>query len=146
MCLRIPPQEVLGRLSWFRSAHYAASIQRCTHLSYTECVALTRVLTMRELRQNLADIVSEVSASNTTVVFAGSHRKPEVVVMSVHQYEHLTLTADQDAALRSTLGTMDMEGQPLSADEQAVLRELIAGRITHEEYVRRLLPEYSSHE
>ncbi len=37
---------------------------------------------------------------------------------------------------------MDMEGRQLSADEQAALRELVAGRITREEYLRRLLPEY----
>lgn len=109
-------------------------------MRYTPWVPVTRVLTMRELRQGLSDVVDEVSAGGE--VFAGPHRKPEVVIMSVRQYEKLALSAEQDAALRSTLGTMDMEGRPLTSDEQAALRELAAGRITREEYLRRLLPEY----
>lgn len=99
---------------------------------------------MRELRQGLAEVVGEVTAGGE--VFAGAHRKPEVVLMSISQYEQLTLSAAQDAALRSTLGTMDMEGQPATAEEQAALREFVAGRITREEYLRRLLPQYHAQE
>lgn len=105
-------------------------------MRYTQRVPVPRVLTMRELRQGLAAVVDEVSAGGE--VFAGPHRKPEVVIMSIRQYEKLALSAEQDAALRS----MDMEGRPLTSDEQAALRELVAGRITREEYLRRLLPEY----
>jgi len=93
---------------------------------------------MRELRQGLAEVVEEVSAGGA--VFAGSHRKPEVVVMSVRQYERLT--AAQDAALRSALGTMDMEGQPATSAEGEAVAEFVAGRITREQYLARLLPEY----
>jgi len=95
---------------------------------------------MRELRQGLAEVVEKVQTGGE--VFAGSHRKPEVAIMSIEQYEKLTLTAEQDAVLRSTLGTMDMEGMPLTGPEQAALRALVAGQITHAQYLHKLLPEH----
>ncbi len=43
---------------------------------------------MRELRQGLAVVVDQVAHGDA--VFAGAHRKPEVVLMSLDQYEQLT--------------------------------------------------------
>ncbi len=73
----------------------------CTHLWYSGGVVMPRVLTMRELRQGLSGVVEEVLAGEA--VFAGSHRKPEVVLMSVRQYELLT-TARQ-RVLDSVVGS-----------------------------------------
>ncbi len=47
-----------------------------------------RVLTMRELRDRLSGVADEVLAGGD--VFAGSHRKPELVLMSVRRYQELT--------------------------------------------------------
>ena len=95
---------------------------------------------MRELRQGLAEVAEQVQSGGA--VLAGPHRKPEVVVMSVRQYERLA--AAEDAAVRSALGSMDMEGMPATAQEREALVELAAGRITREQYLARLLPEYYS--
>ena len=59
------------------------------------------MLTMRELRQGLSGVVEEVVAGEA--VFAGSHRKPEVVLMSVRRYEQLTTARQRvlDSAVRS---------------------------------------------
>ena len=50
------------------------------------------------------------------------------------------LTPEQDAVLRSTLGTTAMEGQPLTDDERAALTDFVAGKITRERYLARVLP------
>ncbi len=80
---------------------------------------MPRVLTMRELRQGLSGVVDEVLAGEA--VFAGSHRKPEVVLMSVRQYEQLT--GAQQRVLDSAI---------------EVGRELAAGRFDFAEYLRRV--------
>ena len=66
---------------------------------------------MRELRQGLAVVVDQVAHGEA--VFAGAHRKPEVVLMS-----------------------LDMEGMPSIEVEVDAARELAAGRIDFAEYRR----------
>lgn len=53
------------------------------------------VLSIRELRTHLSAVVDEVAVRGA--VFAGSHRRPQVVVMSVAQYEALTHRAGESA-------------------------------------------------
>lgn len=89
---------------------------------------------MRELRQGLAVVVDQVA--NGEAVFAGAHRKPEVVLMSVNQYEQLT--APQERVVQSAAASMQMEGMPASEVEIHAARELAAGRIDFAEY-RRLV-------
>ncbi len=105
-----------------------------TRLRYTWRVVTPRVLTMRELRQGLADVVEDVQSGGE--VFAGSHRKPEVVLMSVGQFERLTAVQEQDVA--SVAASMQMEGMTVTEAERAALGELVAGRIDFEEYTRRV--------
>ncbi len=64
---------------------------------------MPRVLTMRELRQGLSGVVEEVLAGEA--VFAGSHRKPEVVLMSVRRYEQLISDRQRAAA-----GSLQIDG------------------------------------
>jgi prevent-host-death family protein len=89
---------------------------------------------MRELRQGLAEVVEDVQAGGE--VFAGSHRKPEVVLMSVRQYERLT--AVQEQAVASSVASMQIEGMAVTEVERAAAGELAAGRIDFEEYTRRV--------
>ena len=89
---------------------------------------------MRELRQGLAVVVDQVVRGEA--VFAGAHRKPEVVLMSLDQYEQLT--SARERVVLSAVGSMDMEGMPASEVEIDAARELAAGRIDFAEY-RRLV-------
>ena len=93
-----------------------------------------RVLTMRELRKGLSDVVNEVSGGEH--VFAGSYRRPEVVLMSLRSYERLT--GAQQRAVESATASMQMEGLAPTAVEVAAARELAAGRIDFAEYRRRV--------
>ncbi len=97
-------------------------------------MATPRVLTMRELRQGLAVVAQDVQTGPE--VFAGSHRKPEVVLMSVRQYERLP--AAQQRTVDSAVASLQMEGMPPTELEIAAARELAAGRIDFEEYTRRV--------
>ncbi len=78
----------------------------CTHLWYSGGVVMPRVLTMRELRQGLSGVVEEVLAGEA--VFAGSHRKPEVVLMSVRRYEQLI--SDRQRVVDSVVGSLQIDG------------------------------------
>lgn len=49
---------------------------------------MPEVLSISELRVRLSGVVDELPV--TGPVFAGSHRKPQVVLLSVGQYEALT--------------------------------------------------------
>jgi prevent-host-death family protein len=103
-----------------------------THLWEHCSVATPRVLSIRELRANLSDVVDQVQVGEP--IIAGAHRKPEVVVMSVELFE--ALTERQGRALRSAVGSLDMEGLRVSEAGRAALREFAAGRIDFEEYRR----------
>ena len=87
---------------------------------------------MRELRQGLAVVFDQVVHGEA--VFAGAHRKPEVVLMSLNQYEQLT--AARERVVQSAASSMDMEGMPPSEVEIGAARELAAGRIDFAEYRR----------
>lgn len=89
---------------------------------------------MRELRQGLAEVIEDVQSGGE--VFAGSHRRPEVVLMSVGQYERLT--AGQQRAVSSAAASMQMEGLAVTEAERAAAGELAAGRIDFAEYTRRV--------
>lgn len=100
-------------------------------------VLVPEVLSIRELRTRLSAVVDEVGVSGP--VFAGSHRKPEVVVMSVSQYEDLAAQAESaEQFVQALAGSMEMEGMALSAGELAEVGELAAGRIDFAEYRRRV--------
>jgi hypothetical protein len=93
-----------------------------------------RVLTMRALRQGPAGVVNAVASGED--VFAGAHRKPEGVVMSVGRYERLT--AAQQRVVESATASLQMEGLPPTDSEVDAARELAAGRIDFAEYRRRV--------
>jgi len=106
-------------------------------VGYTVGMGVPEVLSIRELRGQLAAVVDGVRSGGP--VFAGSHRKPEVVVMSVSQYEELTGQAqDVERVVRSLAASMEMEGMALSATELGEVRLLAAGRIDFAEYRRRV--------
>jgi len=87
------------------------------------------VLSIRELRGQLAVVVDGVRSG--APVFAGSHRKPEVVVMSVSQYEELTGQAqDVERAVGSLAASMEMEGMALNAAELGEVRSWRRGAST----------------
>lgn len=93
---------------------------------------------MRELRQGLAEVVGRVQSGEQ--VLAGSHRKPEVAIMSIEQYERLTAAGER--AVRNAVASAEMEGLFGTPAEDQALGEFAAGTITREQYRHRLLPEY----
>ncbi len=70
-------------------------------LVYALVVAVPEVLSFREFRAGLAGVLGRVRQSRGQVVFVGTHRKPEAVIMSVEQYE--ALQEASEASTRSRL-------------------------------------------
>lgn len=92
------------------------------------------------MRNRTGEVFAAAKAGD--VVFAGSHRKAEVAIMSVERYKQLTLAAEQELAVHNAIASATMEGQEPSETERQVLAEYAAGRITRQEYLAALLPEY----
>lgn len=112
-------------------------------LCYAKTMAMPQqVLGVRDVRNRTAEVFASAKAGH--VVFAGSHRKAEVAIMSMAQYEQLTLAAEQELAVHNAVTSAEMEGQVPTETERQLLAEYAAGRITRQEYLAALLPEYTT--
>ncbi|MDQ3150303.1 MAG: hypothetical protein M3R63_00785 [Actinomycetota bacterium] len=74
------------------------------------------VLSVREFRAGLAASLGRVTGQGGSAVFVGAHRKPEVVVMSVEQYEALVRSAERRQAVAEALASVRAEGLEPSVD------------------------------
>jgi prevent-host-death family protein len=103
-------------------------------------VIVPEVLSVREFRADLAATVARVSAG--APVFVGAHRKPEVVVMSVEQYEALVRSAEQRQAVTEALASVRAEGLEPSWDALEGLEKLARGEIDEDELIKTLRRRY----
>ena len=104
-------------------------------------MAVPQVLSVREFRADLAHTFEEVKDPNHDPVFVGAHRKPEVVVMSVAQYEKMAAAARRQAA-DEALATVQAEGLEPSTAAHELMDQVVAGDMDAEEAKRRLLERY----
>jgi hypothetical protein len=75
-------------------------------------------------------------------VFVGAHRRPEVVVVSVSQYQELVDAAERRDAVVEALASVRAEGLEPSEDGLALLEAIAEGRISTEEARARTLARY----
>lgn len=92
------------------------------------------------MRNRTSEVFAAAKAGD--VVFAGSHRKAEVAIISIKQYERLAFAAEQELAVHNAIASAEMEGQEPTETERKLLVQYAAGRITRQEYLAALLPEY----
>lgn len=71
-----------------------------THWCYTGRVPISQVLSVRELRVTLSGVIRALRAGGGPVL-VGTYRKPEVVLMSVRDYEALAEGLDDGARRRA---------------------------------------------
>jgi PHD/YefM family antitoxin component YafN of YafNO toxin-antitoxin module len=83
-------------------------------LAYTNVMVVPEVLSVREFRAGLAATIARVTKG--APAFVGAHRKPEVVVMSVEQYEALMRSARRRQAVAEALASVRAEGLEPSLD------------------------------
>lgn len=108
---------------------------------YAFGVTVTEVLSVSELREHLADAMSQVRTSADAPVFVGRHRRVEAVLLSADRYAQL-VAEERRAAMASAMGSVRAEGLELDPFGEAVLREVADGTLTTQEARARLLANY----
>ena len=105
------------------------------------------MLSVRDLRVALTQIIRELGDGGEPV-FAGPHRKAEVVLMSVRDYEALAAGASPGAARRarevaSATGSVlaELPGE-FSPDEEADVNAYIRGEIDAHEAAERTVARW----
>jgi len=110
-------------------------------------VAVPEVLSVREFRTGLASVLAQVTGKVSSergtqqwssAVFVGAHRRPEVVVMSVEQYEALVRAAARREAVAEALASVRAEGLEPTLDGLDVLEGIASGRMEQDEGIAAL--------
>lgn len=109
---------------------------------YAFGVAVPVVMSFREFRAGLAGALDRVRQSPAAVVYVGSHRRAEAVLVSVEQYEALLETSERQHAVAAALASVRAEGLEPSADDLALFVEVAAGELTTDELRERILSRY----
>jgi len=106
-------------------------------LVYASGVVVPEVLSMREFRAGLAATLAQVTEQGSAV-FVGAHRRPEVVVMSVEQYEALVRSAQRREAVAEALASVRAEGLEPTLDGLEVLEAIASGQIEEDDGIAAL--------
>jgi len=104
-------------------------------------VDVPEVLSMREFRARLAATVARVTGTGSPV-FVGGYRKPEVVVMSVEQYESLVGAARQREAVAEALASVRAEGLEPSVEGLGLLERIANGELAEDAAIEILRGRY----
>ncbi|MFC5066152.1 type II toxin-antitoxin system prevent-host-death family antitoxin [Actinomycetospora atypica] len=103
------------------------------------------VLSVREFRAGLAETIRRVRDEGP--VFIGSHRRAEVVLMSVEQYDELRgatprRPVPRRIAVEEAVASVRAEGLEPSAEGLARLEAVAGGHMSPEEAVAQALEPY----
>jgi len=107
---------------------------------YNVRVRLPEVLSIAEFRANLAAHVNRVKEPDAVPLFVGPYRKPEVVVMSVQQYEQLISDDERnrrELIVAEGVATNRLEGAKNSPEMLEAMRAWAEGEIDLDEVTRR---------
>jgi PHD/YefM family antitoxin component YafN of YafNO toxin-antitoxin module len=105
-------------------------------------VSVPVVMSFREFRAGLAGVLDQVRRSPAAVVFVGSHRRAEAVLVSVEQYEAMLEAAERQRAVAAALASVRAEGLEPSAADLTLFVEVAAGQLTTDELRDRILSRY----
>lgn len=95
-------------------------------------MAVPRIMSVTEARTGLTALMKQVRQPGAEPVFIGSHRKPEVVIMSAEAYDRL-VTGDH--AIDNTVASARLEGLKASAQDVDLMRRVAAGELTTEQAI-----------
>lgn len=94
-----------------------------------------------ELRDHLAETMTDVRRPGARPVFVGRHRRREAVLLSVERYEQL-LTEERRAAAADALGSVRAEGLEPSPIGIDTLQRFVDGELSVEDASARLITHY----
>jgi PHD/YefM family antitoxin component YafN of YafNO toxin-antitoxin module len=101
-------------------------------------------MSFREFRTGLAGVLDRVRRSPVDVVYVGSHRRAEAVLVSVERYEALLETAERQHAVATALASVRAEGLEPGADDLALFVQVAAGDLTTDELRAQVLSRYQT--
>ena len=99
------------------------------------------VRSVGELRDHLAEAMSDVRRPGARPVFVGRHRRREAVLLSAERYEQL-LIEERRAAAADALGSVRAEGLDPSPLGVGMLAQMVDGAMSTEEATARLVAHY----
>lgn len=100
------------------------------------------VMSFREFRAGLAGVLARIRQSPGAVVYVGSHRRVEAVLVSVEQYEALLETSERQHAVAAALSSVRAEGLEPGADDLVLFVQVAAGELTTDELRERIFSRY----
>jgi PHD/YefM family antitoxin component YafN of YafNO toxin-antitoxin module len=101
-------------------------------------------MSFREFRAGLAGVLDRVRRSPVDVVYVGSHRRAEAVLVSVERYEILLETSERQHAVAAALASVRAEGLEPSADDLALFVQVATGDLTTDELREQVLSRYQA--
>ena len=114
----------------------------CTGTRTLCCVSLPdEVRSVGELRDHLAQAMTDVRRPGAAPVFVGRHRRREAVLLSAERYEQL-LTEERRAAAADALGSVRAEGLEPSPYGLDTLQQLVEGAVSVEDATAGLVAHY----
>ncbi|GJF03377.1 hypothetical protein PSD17_23370 [Pseudonocardia sp. D17] len=113
----------------------------CTGSGTLLRVSIPEVLSISELREHLADAMTQARSASGGPVYVGRHRRAEVVLLSADRYAQL-LADERRSAVADAIGSTRAEGLELSEFGEAVMREVADGTLSFAEARTRLLTHY----
>ncbi len=99
------------------------------------------VLSVSELRANLAETMGQVTRPDAAPVFVGRHRRAEAVLVSAARYEKL-LVEERRAAVEDAIGSVRAEGLDPSPEGLALLARVVEGSMSFEDATAALVARY----
>lgn len=96
------------------------------------------VQTVGELRNHLAEVMTQVRKPGARPVFVGRHRRREAVLMSAERYQQL-LAAERRAAADDALGSVCAEGLEPTPFGLETVDQVVSGTLTAKEAIELLV-------
>jgi PHD/YefM family antitoxin component YafN of YafNO toxin-antitoxin module len=109
---------------------------------YAELVTtIPEVLSVSELREHLAEAMTQVRSASDKPVFVGRHRRAEAVLLSADRYAQL-VAEERRAAVASAIGSVRAEGLELDEFGENIMQDVAAGALTPHEAHTQILAHY----
>jgi len=110
---------------------------------YARQVTIPEVLSVSELREHLAEAMTQVRSASAEPVFVGRHRRAEAVLLSADRYAQL-VAEERRAAVASAIGSVRAEGLELDEFGENIMQDVARGALTPHEAQSQILAHYRS--
>jgi PHD/YefM family antitoxin component YafN of YafNO toxin-antitoxin module len=101
---------------------------------------LTEVLTVADIREQLASVTQRVQGEDAEPVYYGQRRKAQAVIVGVDRYQELIAMEERiqrQQAVQSALASARLEGAEPSDAGKEDLAKYAAGEISDQELISR---------